>query len=170
MNRSGGIVAIPLLFLSCGSHRHMGAPVLEASREGQTSVRVLSAPGAAPSNSEPTNVTITPAYPSPDNAVPVYPMDALKAGCRDGVVPVRVYVGSDGNVTDDRDIPGRPLSADSCHPSFRAAVQAAVRAWKFAPAFRQTTGERPEQYPIAVYLDYEFSFRVVEGKGTVLAR
>jgi hypothetical protein len=94
-------------------------------------------------------------------------------------VPVRVYVGTDGNVAAQRDIPSRPLPSDDCHLAFRAAVQSAVQDWKFAPAFRQkpVPGSDPrapimrwEQTPVAIFLDFEFSFQVVQGKGVVHTR
>jgi hypothetical protein len=71
-------------------------------------------------------------------------------------------------------LPGRPLTSDDCHLAFRAAVQAAVKDWKFAPAFRQKPVPGPdprapimhwEQSPVAIYIDFEFSFQVVHGKG-----
>jgi hypothetical protein len=77
-----------------------------------------------------------------------------------------------------RDVPGHPLPADECHMAFRASVQSAINTWRFAPAFRQTpivdaaTDARApvlhwRQEPIAIYLDFEFTFDVVAGKGIV---
>jgi len=54
-------------------------------------------------------------------------------------------------------------------------------AWKFAPAFRQTPMPEPSadplapvlrwrQEPIAIYVDFEFLFEVVGGKGIVRTR
>lgn len=171
-----------LLSLSC-AHR---APVFVPEREGHTSVRVLNAPESPPPSASggtlgPPSETMTPAYASPDNKLPEYPAYALRAGCRKGVVAVRVHVNREGNVSAQRDVPGHPLPDDECHMAFRAAVQGAVNTWKFAPAFRLTPIVDPaadphapvmrwRQEPIAVYLDFEFSFEVVAGKGVVRTR
>jgi hypothetical protein len=56
-----------------------------------------------------------------------------------------------------------------------------VNGWKFAPAFRQTPKVDPNADPrapvmrwtqeaIAIYLDFEFTFEVVAGKGIVRTR
>ena len=55
--------------------------------------------------------------------------------------------------------------------------------WRFSPAYRQTPKPGPdadgdgkpdfsqwEQEAVTIYLDFEFTFQVVEGKGQVLAR
>jgi outer membrane biosynthesis protein TonB len=140
-------------------------------------VRLLSAPTKPSGATDGESQTITPAYASSDNALPLYPADALRAGCTDGVVPLRVYVGADGSVMAQRDIPGRPVAADSCSVAFLAAVESAVARWKFAPAFRvtQVPTSAPgvpawHQTPIAIYLDFEFRFEVVDGRGVVRAR
>jgi len=99
------------------------------------------------------------------------------------VIPIRVCVGTDGNVSAVQPIPDRPVPAGRCHSAFWVATYAAVRGWRFAPAFRQTPrpgrdvdGDgRPdltswEQTPVAIYLDFEFTFRIVSGKGEVLSR
>jgi len=66
--------------------------------------------------------------------------------------------------------------------AFRAAVQSAVRDWKFAPAFVEkplpglvladgkTVIPQWESNAIPIYVDFEFSFEVVEGKGAVRSR
>jgi len=125
---------------------------------------------------------LTPAQASPNNGLPEYPAYALEAGCGEGRVPVRVYIGVDGNVSAQRDVPDRPLPNDQCHMAFRAAVQSAVRDWKFAPAFVQkplpglvladgkTVIPQWESNAIPIYVDLEFSFEVVEGKGVVRSR
>ena len=114
--------------------------------------------------------------------MPQYPPYALKAGCREGIIPVRIHVGTDGNVAAQQDVPGRPLPDDPCHTAFRAAVQSAVNEWRFAPAFRQrplpaadgTVRRGPplkwEQEAVAIYVDFEFSFEAVEGRGVVHTR
>ena len=146
-------------------------------------MRVLNAPASPPpgggAEAGPAE-RMTPAYASPDNKLPEYPVYALKAGCREGAVAVRVHVDAEGNVSGQEDVPDHPLPTDQCHSAFRAAVQGAVNGWKFAPAFRQTPIEtsnsprvpptRWKQEPIAIYLDFEFTFEVVAGKGIVRTR
>lgn len=149
-------------------------------------MRVLNAPESPPASGgtgepAPPAERITPAYASPDNGLPEYPASALKAGCGDGIVAVRIHLNSEGNVAAQRDVPDRPLPADDCHMAFRAAIQSKVNTWRFAPAFRQTPVREPgadprapvlrwKQEPIAVYLDFEFTFAVVAGRGVVRTR
>jgi hypothetical protein len=76
---------------------------------------------------------------------------------------------------------GRILGSDQCLSAFRAAVQAAVQEWRFAPAFRQTKTpgrELPsggtslpqwDQEPIAIFVDLEFIFEARDGQGIVRA-
>jgi hypothetical protein len=167
-----------LAAVACTHHVEVAPP---SPPEGRTSFRALAPSGAAPGAAEAVSEKITPAYASPDNKAPEYPAYALKAGCRSGTVPVRVDVGADGNVIGQRDIPERPLPGDNCHVAFRAAVQSVVSGWKFAPSYRVAGTPRPtsdgrpgftrwEQTPIAVYLDFEFFFEVVGGKGVVRER
>jgi outer membrane biosynthesis protein TonB len=110
---------------------------------------------------------ITPVYASEDNAPPEYPAYALRSGCRDGAVAVRLVIGTDGNVQEQMEVPGRPVPVDACHQAFRTAAAAAVARWRFAPAFRVS---RREQVPTAVRVDFEFVFEVVNGQGRVRSR
>ena len=176
---AGGVLVTAMLPSACAHHAAVAPSVV--LQEGRTSVRVLNPPEVAPGPVEPLSESVTPAYASADNKVPEYPAYALKAGCRSGTVPVRVYVGPEGNVTQQRDIPERPLPSDGCHLAFRAAVQGVVNDWKFAPAYRMKPVPGPErdgqpgiprweQTPIAIYLDFEFFFEVVGGKGIVRTR
>jgi hypothetical protein len=126
---------------------------------------------------------ITAAFASDENRLPEYPPYALRGGCRQGLIPIRLYIGTDGNVAKAGPLPGRSPADDQCHSAFWAASWAAVQSWRFSPAFRQTPKAGPdldgdgrpdftrwEQTPIMVYLDFEFTFSVVDGKGQVLAR
>ncbi len=174
--RNTAAVCGGILLLGCAHHPPL---VTKPPDEGRTSVRVLNTPanpsdGAVDAQTE----RLTPAYASPDNRLPEYPAVALKAGCRHGIVAVRVHVDAEGNVSAQRDVPGHPLPADDCHMSFRASVQSAINTWRFAPAFRQTPVVDPAadarapvlrwtQEHIAIYLDLEFTFDVVAGKGIV---
>lgn len=173
-----------LLLTVCGcSARPPVAVPAPLPREGRTSVRLLPAEKVGSGSSEAADEIVTPAWASADNALPRYPSHALEAGCRDGVVPVRVHVGTDGNVAAIRNVPGRPIATDDCHAAFQGAVKEAVAAWRFAPAFRQTPSPGPdvdgdgrpdltrwEQVAVPIYLDFEFLFTVVDGRGEVRAR
>jgi hypothetical protein len=183
MKGSLGAVALLLTSIACSAHRRVESPAIGDPREGRTSARLLTSPEAGSGRPDPSIEKITPAYASSENTLPEYPAYALQAGCRAGTVPVRIHIGADGNVAAQRDVPGRPLPDDQCHMAFRAAVQGAVQGWKFAPAFRVTPTPGPDrdgdgrpdfqrwrQEPIMIYLDFEFRFEVVEGKGVVRSR
>jgi len=172
-----------LLYPGCAAKQSPPVAVPAPTREGVTSVRVLAPDSANAPPADEVAERITPAFASDQNKLPVYPAHALAAGCQQGVVPVRAYIGTDGNVASIRSVPDRSVPDDDCHIAFSAATFAAVRAWRFAPAFRQTPKPGPdvdgdgrpdftrwEQNPITIYLDFEFTFRVVEGKGEVLPR
>lgn len=176
--RCGAIVVVALISMSCSARRHL-APAEVDRPVGRTSVRILKEPEAGSADPDRSGERITPAYASAENRLPEYPAYALRAGCRDGIVPVRVYIGTDGNVAAQQDVPSHPLPSDECHMAFRAAVQGAVKDWKFAPAFRQKPVPGPdprapimrwEQSPVTIYLDFEFSFQVVQGRGVVHTR
>jgi hypothetical protein len=158
-------------------------PLPTNAREGVTSVRVLEDGAKKPPPADNVVETITPAFASDDNRLPEYPRYALKGGCQQGIVPIRLYVGADGNVARVTPVPNQPVADDQCHSAFWASSCAAVQAWRFSPAFRQTPRPGPdidgdgrpdftrwEQAPIMIYLDFEFTYRVVEGKGQVLSR
>jgi len=157
-------LALALLAASCAGKRP--APPPPEPPQGRTSVRPLveaeiEAGAAVPDPS------MTPVYASEDNAPPEYPAYALRSGCRDGTVAVRVVIGPDGNVQEQTEVPGRPVPGDACHQAFRTAAAGAVARWRFAPAFRVS---RREQVPTAVHVDFEFVFEVVDGKGRVRSR
>jgi hypothetical protein len=181
---SGAWAAAAGLALSaaCGA-RPPRVPTPAPERSGVSSVRVLENPDRKPAPADAVVERMTPAFASDANALPVYPAHALAAGCREGTVAIRVQIGDDGNVSRVEYVPDRPVANDACHSAFWAATSSAVRTWRFAPAFRQTPrpgpdldgDDRPdftrwEQSPAAIYLDFEFAFRVVEGRGRVLSR
>ena len=178
-------VAFAALLLSpgCSARQHPATVVPANAREGRTSVRILQSESKKSQVPNAVAETITPAYASDDNKLPEYPAHALRAGCRQGLVPIRLYIGVDGNVARVLPIPSRPVAEDLCHSAFWAATCVAVETWRFSPAFRQTPQPGPdvdgdgrpdftrwEQKPTMIYLDFEFTFRVVEGKGQVLSR
>jgi hypothetical protein len=171
-----------LVLAGCASRLPPPAPAPSA-REGRTSVRVLESSSRPEPPPDAVVERITPAFASDQNELPEFPDYALKAGCQHGVVPVRLYVGADGNVAGVHPIPGRPVVDDQCHSALWAATCGAVQKWRFSPALRQTPRPGPdldgdgrpdfplwEQRPIMIYLDFEFTFDVVEGRGVVQAR
>lgn len=170
-----------LALAGCAARQSPPGPAAASSLEGRTSVRVLQS--HSPEPPAPTGAEITPAFASEQNELPEYPSFALRAGCQAGVVPIRVFVGPDGNVTRTGSIPGHPMADDLCHGAFWAATASAVRRWRFSPAYRQTPAPGPdvdgdgapdfsrwEHEPVTIYLDFEFTFRVVGGRGQVFAR
>ena len=120
------------LLLSAGCAARQSPPVAVPAiiREGVTSVRVLEPDSAKAPPADEVAERITPAFASDENKLPVYPAHALEAGCQQGVVPVRAYIGTDGNVASIRSIPDRPVPDDDCHIAFSAATYAAV--WRGA--------------------------------------
>jgi hypothetical protein len=178
-------IAIVLAFAAaCAKPRKVEAPAAPPDPDyGKTSVRLLNRPEVTPGDPD-ERERFTPAYASDENKLPEYPAYALKNGCRSGNVPVRVHINAEGNVAAQRDVPEHPLPNDPCHVAFRAAVQSAVQGWRFAPAFRQHKVPGPDidkdgkpdfdrwvqDGPVAIYLDFEFLFRVVGGKGEVRTR
>jgi hypothetical protein len=130
---------------------------------------VLNSPEARRAREE-SRVTVVPAEAGSENALPVYPPAALEAGCGSGIVPIRIQIGTNGRVTRHSDVPGRNLAGDSCHGLFAEAVRIAVSQWGFFPAMRRVCeGDATTctDTPIAIYLDLEFRFEVVAGKGVI---
>jgi outer membrane biosynthesis protein TonB len=142
------------------------------AREGRTAVRLLSQ--AEPKRPvDQAEVTMVPARAGPENRLPVYPEAALRAGCDRGRIPLRIHIGTNGRVISQAPVPGTTVPDDSCHAEFAAAVRSTVADWGFFPAMRKRcspqTGAMPDcsDAPLTIYLDLEFSFEVVRGKGVV---
>lgn len=176
MRRLPWLAAVAAL-AACTSRPPQPAPPAPPDpRSGETRVRSLSPPPAGEATIE-TAESITPAYASADNALPEFPRYALDAGCSGGVVTVRLFVGADGNVTGSEEL--APPPGGRCHAALSGAVHAAVGRWRFAPAFRvrqvpagdgSSRLPRWEQTPIPVYLDFEFTFLVRDGRPAVEVR
>jgi hypothetical protein len=172
--RAGGTLLL-LAALGCAKAR-LDAPA--PARQGEATYRVLAEAEVTAGAAEPSAETITAILPFVENPPPTYPEAALRAGCGDGLVPVRVHVGIDGRVSDIQGIPGRPVQDDACHRAFEGSVRQALGAWGFVPAYRVRSvpadgagGEpRIERVPLGLDVDYEFLFAVVDGKGTVRPR
>jgi hypothetical protein len=146
----------------------------ERTRHGQASYRPL-AEVEVVGETPPAAEEVTVVHPLATNQAPSYPDAALKAGCGDGLVPVRVHIGVDGRVSETGPVPGRTSSGDACVKEFEDAVRRAVGRWEFVPAYQvrraaaETPGAEPtvERVPIGVDVDFEFVFSIVDGKGTV---
>lgn len=180
-----GFVGLALVVAACGarlapSAKPAPAPAETPSREGVTAVRVLNQPERNAPDVQAKVVDLSPAYSVEENALPVYPHEALRASCPDGVVAVRVTVDTKGLPTLLRDVPGRPVPADACHAAFREAAVRALRDWQFLAARREVRHEsadvdgngRPDYTwlvpePVTIFVDLEFAFRIVEGRGVV---
>lgn len=167
----GCVVCLFVLLAGCAAKGK--APVVAAPSpdplEGRTSVRILSSPDVRRAPDE-SRVTEVPAQAGPENELPIYPAAALRSGCGSGVVPARIHIGTNGRIVRQGDVPGRSLASDSCHTVFAEAVRAAVSQWGFFPAMRRVCGgdgANCTDTPIAIYLDLEFRFDVVDGKGIV---
>jgi outer membrane biosynthesis protein TonB len=169
--RRAWLIYFLALLPACAVHRKpaLPPPIASESREGRTSVRVLATPDT-PRPPEKSEVTILDAEAGSENQLPEYPQAALQQGCGAGVVPIRIHIGSSGRVIRQADVPGRVLAADSCHLQFEEAVRAAVSQWGFFPAMQHVCAEGGcTDTPITIYLDLEFRFDVVHGKGRVRA-
>lgn len=186
--RKLGSVALVFTMAACGARqvptsRVTTAPREAPSRHGETDVRILAQPELGKADVQAKVADISPARSVEDDALPAYPAGALAASCPDGAVAIRVTVDVTGRPTLLREVPGRPNPTDECHQSFWQATAAALREWQFIPAARQVRREsadvdgdgKPDYTwmvpePVAVYLDLEFRFRIVEGHGEVAAR
>lgn len=112
---------------------------------------------------------------------PVFPAVALVEGMQPVVVVVRIVVGEQGRVLGVLESPAAPHEVGSTPPAFRAAVEQAVRGWRYKPATIQSFvgGEDinrdgtpdvdvvTQDSPVRSYLDLRFTFDVVDGRGRV---
>jgi hypothetical protein len=114
-------------------------------------------------------------------APPAYPDDALRAGDGPHRELVRIVIDDNGTVADVGDSPLGASDGGRHAASFRAAVDGAVRRWRFQPGLLRKVGPgndldgdgKPDyvvttaQEPVPVYYDVGFTFAIVEGKGIV---
>ena len=113
-----------------------------------------------------------------DNAAPAYPRELLAQRLAPQTVCLNVAIGADGRVSGSDPVgieQGCPASMAAA-PQFVEAAQAAVRQWRFDPAFRCVyPGAKPQEEgcvtgkeeAVAVSLAFSFVFEQKEGKGTV---
>lgn len=121
--------------------------------------------------------------PNDSNALPVYPERPLREHAGTHREVVRIVIDVRGQVSQVFNSPleagdGGPYAAD-----FRAAVETAVRTWKYSPGVMRKIapgndldGDGKADYtvttsidPIAVYYDVRFTFEIVNGAGVVTA-
>jgi hypothetical protein len=114
---------------------------------------------------------------APSNALPIYPEGMLAARLPPVRIKVRVIVDETGVVSQCGPID----PSDAVHPQFVAAIQDAVRGWRFMPLVSIKRG--PEEttvtahglrtvYPgrataLPFHEDYEFTFTQRDGRGEV---
>jgi hypothetical protein len=165
------LAAIAAVGFGCGRRVYVATPVAPP-REGRSSLRVLSQPpaGGLQGRSE---VRLVPVAPGPENQLPEYPADALRASCDRGAVAVRVVISRLGRIVQQGVVPGREAGVDACSLLFAKAVSATVEKWGFFPAVRETCTAQSgresvcDSEPIDSYVDIEFLFEVVDGQARV---
>lgn len=114
--------------------------------------------------------------------MPEYPAGALAAKAGAATVVLRFVVSEEGEVTEVGDCPSAASTGGGAFAAdFRAAAVAAVRSWKFKPAEIQWLKDgtdlngdgKPDfvrvirSIQVPVYLDVQFDFVIVGGKGQV---
>ena len=119
----------------------------------------------------------------PDNPSPAYPSPLLAQRLPPATVRVRVVVNESGRVTQVQqlDADGADLHSDE----FIASVQSTVAGWKYLPLVKVTPGEEHttlyyesnsfstysgKAVALPFHKDYEFTFRQVDGRGSVEIR
>jgi hypothetical protein len=112
---------------------------------------------------------------APSNALPVYPEGMLAARLPPVRIKVRLIVDEQGVVSQCSPID----PSDAVHPEFVAAIQDAVRGWRFMPLVSIKRGTEQTSvaahghrtiYPgrataLPFHEDYEFTFTQRDGKG-----
>jgi len=115
---------------------------------------------------------------------PLYPADAMEAGCGDAVVGLRIIVDPNGDVAEVRDSPVVEGTRGTCGRRFKEESERAVRGWRFAPARwrklapgEDVDGDSLPDYQkviaseeILTYLDIRIDFQVIDGEGRVRLR
>jgi TonB family protein len=117
----------------------------------------------------------------PENPLPEYPPEALRANAGSTWVVVRIVVSTSGGVVDIRDSPAMASGPGPFAAAFRESVVRAVQQWRFHPAVRREFEDGPDRDgdgqpdyvrmirspEISMYLDLRFEFSIVEGRPQV---
>jgi hypothetical protein len=117
-----------------------------------------------------------------DTPLPSYPVGALMERAAPAQVAVRIVIGRDGRVEKISDSPVEASSEGPFAAEFRAAVENALRQWRFVPGVyrRLRPGgdldgdgipdwqDATESRAVAVFYDLRFTFEIVDDEGRVL--
>ncbi|MFC5570602.1 hypothetical protein ACFPN1_11080 [Lysobacter yangpyeongensis] len=170
------VSTLVLVLAGCSAGRVTTPP----PRNGEVGVQDLTAtiaPAARIALAD--NENFLPPLPEPGNALPSYPPELLAQRLAPQVVCLRVSIDAQGLVETSAPLVQPPDCAapDAMTPSFLAAAQAAVAAWRYDPAVRCVFahGPRPDyptcvgaqETPLAVSLTYRFVFEQQDGRGSV---
>lgn len=183
--RSCALLALGLLGAACRTAPPAATPrpgTDEPHVQGVTEVAFVPDPTVPPLKLPPDEEILRP-YPE-SIAAPVYPADALEAGCGEGVVGLRIVVDPEGSVAEVRDSPVVEGTRGSCARRFREESESAVREWRFVPAQwrklgpgKDVDGDSIPDYQVVIemerissYLDIQIDFQVIGGEGRVRVR
>ena len=136
---------------------------------------------ANPALGLPTDVEFRRPVPAEKFVLPTYPERALAVGDGPHREIVRIVIDPHGAVTQVQESPmgtsdGGPFAAD-----YRAAVEDAVRRWRYMPGYLLTVKDGEDKDgdgradskittavdPVAVYYDVRFTFEILDGRGVV---
>ena len=181
-------VVFVFLFILAGCAKKPPAPTPAAlpqppapsAAEGKTSYKFVFDP-SNPVLGLPEDIQFHRPAPRDVRALPVYPPDALAAGDGPHRELVRIVIDKQGRVAEVGDSPLGVSDGGPHAAGFRAAVDAAVRAWVFAPGAlvkvepgHDLDGDGKPDYkvatsidPVPVYYDVRFLFEIVDGRGIV---
>lgn len=168
---AGAVTALTFILIGCKTQ-----PPLEPEvRSGHVGAKLVETEGTEHYKIDPDTYYDYPVQ-EPLNALPAYPEDMLAARLPPVRVKVRVIVDEAGFVSQCAPID----PSDAAHPLFMAAVQDAVRGWRYWPlvlvkrgsvrtsitahGYRSTYEGTATSLPF--HEDYEFTFTQRDGKGS----
>ena len=168
-----GVTAVACICLLAGCKTQ--PPLEPDARTGHVGAQVVETEGAKHYESDPDSYFDYPVQ-APSNPLPAYPEDMLAARLPPVRIKVRVTVSEAGFVNQCS-----PLDpSDAVHPRFVAAIQDAVRSWRYMPLVQIRRGPvqtsiiahgHETTYPgtaiaLPFHEDYEFTFTQQDGKGS----
>jgi TonB family protein len=121
-----------------------------------------------------------PPIPEAKSRMPAFPEEALTAGA-EGYVVVRILIDTEGQVAEVTDSPKESSSTGPHAAAFRAAVDEAVRRWRFQPGRidsmrpgKDLDGDGKPDYTVVDHFaftpyvyDLRFDFRIAQGAPAV---